>query len=498
MKYTLVVDSGTTGTRSIIYNQLGSIIGSDYLEHNQYFPHPGYVEHDSLEIFQNTLKTMKNAIKKSKLDFNDISAIGITNQRETVVIWGHNGIPFAPAIVWQDSRTINICENLELLINNQEINKITGLLINTYFSGVKLKWLQENLINLKGKEIYWGTIDSWLIWKLTNNTNHVIDCTNASRTLLMDIKSLDWSQDLINTIGILPNFHFPEIKPSISLEQPFGYVDKKLLGSNKDIPINVVLGDQQAALFGQACFKPGDLKNTYGTGCFTLINTGELKYSSNKLLSTIAYQISGKNPIYALEGATPIAGAAIQWLRDGLGIIKKVEESELLANSIDNSGGVVVVPAFTGLYSPYWDPTARGTILGIERGTTKEQIIRATLEGIAWSTEELFLSIKNDIGIDIAINNIKVDGGASKNSLLLQIQADYSQVQIDRPSNIESTSLGVHFGLQLSLDQFRSEKELNHLWKKERSFYPKISVEERNRLFNKWKIAVSRSRDWIS
>ncbi|OLS19886.1 MAG: Glycerol kinase [Candidatus Heimdallarchaeota archaeon LC_3] len=498
MKYTLVVDTGTTGTRSSVYNEIGNITGSNYLEHNQFFPNPGFVEHNPLEIFQNTVKTMKKALEQSKINFNDISAVGITNQRETVVIWDKNGNPLAPAIVWQDTRTINICKSLELLIDNKEINKITGLLINTYFSGVKLKWFNENLINLKGKKIYWGTIDSWLIWKLTKNSNHVIDCTNASRTLLMDIKTLEWSQELINILGIPKNFNFPEIKPSICLEQPFGYVNKKILGFNKDVPINIVLGDQQAALFGQACYEPGELKNTYGTGCFTLINTGELKYSSNKLLSTVAYQISGKNPIYALEGATPIAGAAIQWLKDGLGIIKTLEESELLANQVDNSGGVIVVPAFTGLFSPYWDPSARGTIFGIERSTKKEHIIRATLEGIAWSTEELILSIKNDIGLNIAIENIKVDGGACKNSLLLQMQADYSQVRIDRPSNIESTSLGAHLALKVSLDEVRSEKELKHLWKSEKSFYPKINIEERNKQFNKWKIAISRCRNWIS
>ncbi|MHA1984946.1 MAG: glycerol kinase GlpK [Candidatus Hodarchaeales archaeon] len=495
---TLVVDSGTTGTRSIVFDDRGEILGSSYLEHQQFFPKPGFVEHDPLEIYNNTVKTMKIALTSAKLNFEDVSALGITNQRETVVVWDKNGTPYAPAIVWQDTRTAEICRKLNTHVDENFISKTTGLLINTYFSGVKLKWLNENLTNLNNEEVYWGTIDSWLIWKLTNNKKHVIDCTNASRTLLMDIKTLEWSSDLVEIFEIPSNFIFPNITSSITPDTPFGYVNKRIFNSSEEIPISVVLGDQQAALFGQTCLNPGDIKNTFGTGCFTLLNTGKLQYSTNRLLSTVAYQFSDKEPVYALEGATPIAGAAVQWLRDNLGLINNAEDSEREAKRVNDTGGVVFVPAFVGLYSPYWDTSARGLLIGLERGTKKEHIIRAALEGIAWSTEELILSMKKDVKDEIKINKLRVDGGACKNNLLMQMQADYSQLQIDRPLNIESTSNGIHLALGISLGLYDNKGDLGYLWKKDTSFFPEINMKDRDSKFEKWKLAVSKSRGWLN
>ena len=495
MVFTLAIDAGTTGVRTIIYTDEAEIVASAYLEHQQFYPYEGWVEHDPIEIYNNVLKTMKTAVKNAKISFKDIKSVGITNQRETTVTWNNHGIPIAPAIVWQDVRTAALCKSLEN--NNTMVNRITGLLINTYFSGVKLRWLFDNEPKISNEtKVYWGTIDSWLIWKLSNGKNHVIDCTNASRTLLMDIKKLDWSEEMKNVLKLPDSLIYPEIFPSIASDEPFAWIDKKIFNEDVDIPINVVFGDQQAALFGQNCLEVGEIKNTYGTGCFTLLNTGtEIKYSKNKLLTTLAYQINHERPIYALEGATAVAGAAIQWLRDGLGIISQADQSEEMAKSVPVTIGVIFVPAFVGLYAPYWDTSARGTILGITRGTTKAHLVRATIEGIAWSTEDLLKALTKDLGIQP--KKIKVDGGAAKNDLLMQLQANFSQIDIYRPQDIESTARGVHFGLGVALDLYTLKKDFARLWKLDQKFVPVISNDERERYYQHWKLAIEKSRGWI-
>ena len=494
MVFTLAIDAGTTGVRTIIYKDEAEIISSSYLEHHQFYPHEGWVEQDPIEIYENVLKTMKKALENAKINFKDIKSVGITNQRETTVIWNNQGLPIAPAIVWQDVRTAALCKSLES--NNTMVNKITGLLVNTYFSGVKLRWLFDNEPKLSQlTEVYWGTIDSWLIWKLSNGKNHVIDCTNASRTLLMNIKNLEWSEEMKSVLKLPDTLKYPDIFPSISSNEPFAWIDKKILNENVDIPINVVFGDQQAALFGQNCIEIGEIKNTYGTGCFTLLNIGtEVKYSKNRLLTTLAYQINNQKPVYALEGATAVAGAAIQWLRDGLEIISDANQSEALAKSVSDTNGVIFVPAFVGLYAPYWDTSARGTILGITRGTTKAHIIRAAIEGIAWSTEDLLMALAKDLGMPP--KKIKVDGGAAKNDFLLQLQANFSQIEIYRPQDIESTARGVHFGLGIALDMYNAQKDFSRLWKLDQKFSPLIDKDERDKYYQKWKLAIEKSKGW--
>ena len=492
MSYQLVIDSGTTGTRSIIYDRAnGNQVAFSYKEHEQIFPKSGWVEHNPVEIFENTLFTMKEALVKANLSMEDIFSVGITNQRETVVVWNKSGKPLYNAIVWQDTRTDTICAQLLKEYDNSEVNRLTGLLINTYFSGVKLKWIKDHIRNLSN-EVFWGTIDSWLIYNLTGK--HVIDTTNASRTLLMNIKTLEWSQDMKEILGIPDFFVFPKIIPSISFDESYGYIKHSLFNTIKEVPIKAVLGDQQAALFGNNCLKKGEIKNTYGTGCFALLNTDKLIYSKHRLLSTVAYQIEGQIAVYALEGATPVAGAAIQWLRDKLGIIHKSSESERLASRVETTGGVVFVPAFVGLYAPYWDMTARGSIFGLTRGTSREQLVRAVLEGIAWTTEDLFLALRKDAG---EFNSIKVDGGMVENNLLMQIQADFSQIKIMRPKDKESTSKGIFFALEVSEGNLSVEKGFERYWYLDRVITPNISMNERDLLRKQWNKAVEKSRGWI-
>lgn len=482
-KYILSIDAGTTSSRAVVVNNLGEIIGISQYEFQQFFPKNGWVEHDPMEIWNTQLRAIKDVLKKTNINANMIQSIGITNQRETTVIWNKNtGLPVYNAIVWQDRRTADYCDDLKYKNLEQKFTDKTGLLLDPYFSGTKIKWILENEPKLfqlaKDKQLAFGTIDSWLIWNLTCGEVHVTDVTNASRTLLFNIHSLEWDQELLNILNI-PYSILPKV---VSNSEFVAHINDGILG--QEIPITAIAGDQQSALFGQMCFNKGDVKNTYGTGCFSMMNTGSyIVKSSNKMLTTVAYQINGTTN-YAIEGSVFIAGSLIQWLRDGLGIISEAFEIELLAESETTNGGLTLIPALTGLGAPYWNPDAKGAVFGITRNTSKGHIARAALESIAIRTYEIILCMEKDA--NIKFSSLKVDGGASNNNLLMQIQSDLLQKEVIRPMVTECTAIGVAFMSGLGSGYWSSMEDLKKLNNKNDTFKPKESKQELLLNWNKY------------
>jgi len=486
-QYILSFDQGTTSSRAIIFNKTGSIIASAQKEFTQIFPQPGWVEHDANEIWSTQIGVAAEAVSKAGLGVKEIAAIGITNQRETTVVWDKTtGQPIHNAIVWQDRRTADYCDSLKAEGHADSIQQKTGLIIDAYFSATKLKWILDNVEGARDKaekgDLLFGTIDSWLVWKLTNGLVHVTDVSNASRTMLFNIHTLNWDTDLLQLFNI-PVAVLPEVKSSSEI---YGHTQHMLAAHS--IPIAGIAGDQQAALFGQQCTHPGMVKNTYGTGCFMLMNTGTLPVTSkNNLLTTIAWQINGVTE-YALEGSVFIAGAVVQWLRDGLKIIRTAAEVETLASSVLTTDGVYIVPAFAGLGAPYWNQHARGTIVGITRGTTNCHIARAALESIAYQTMDLLKAMEADSGI--SIKELRVDGGATANNLLMQFQSDLLQTKVIRPITIETTALGAAYLAGLAVGYWWDTNEIQELWQQESTFIPLMSIDKKNELAAGWSKAV--------
>jgi len=496
VKFILALDQGTTSSRSIIFDHDGRIYAMAQQEFKQYYPEPGWVEHDPEEIWATQLATAKTALEKAKLNASDIAAIGITNQRETTVLWDRQtGKPVHNAIVWQDRRTAPICDEIRKNFGAPEISQRTGLVPDPYFSGTKIKWLLDNVSGLRRRaqngEIAFGTIDSWLLWKLTGGKAHATDCSNASRTLLYNIHQLDWDRDILSYLDI-PAAILPKVQASSGA---FGTASSEWFGA--EIPISGIAGDQQAALFGQACFKPGMLKNTYGTGCFMLMQTGEkVFHSKNGLLTTIAWQVGNEKVQYALEGSVFIAGAVVQWLRDELKIISSSAEVEALAAQANDNGGVYFVPAFAGLGSPYWDAGARGTMVGLTRGANRHHIARAALESIAYQSRDLAEAMKDDANISLA--ELRVDGGAVVNNLLMQFQSDILNTPVIRPAVTETTALGAAYLAGLAVGYWSSLEDVAHHWQMEKRFDSQMDSGTRDRLYNNWKKAVERSRGWAN
>jgi len=489
-KYVMALDQGTTSSRCIIFNEKGTIASVAQKEFTQIYPKGGWVEHDPIEIWSTQLGVATEAMAKLGITATDISAIGITNQRETTVVWNkHTGQPVYNAIVWQCRRTAEICDELREKGLDKMFTEKTGLILDAYFSGTKIKWILDNVEGAREEaekgNLLFGTIDTWLIWNLTKGKVHVTDYTNASRTLIFNIHELKWDEEILSILNI-PKSMLPEVKPSSYV---YGYTDHSLLGAKT--PIAGVAGDQQAALFGQCCHQPGTAKNTYGTGCFMLMNTGEKAVSSKKgLLTTIAWGVDDKVE-YALEGSIFIAGAAIQWLRDELRMIKKAEDSEEYATAVEDTNGVYMVPAFVGLGAPYWDQYARGTIVGLTRGAKKEHIIRATLESLAYQTYDVLKAMEEDSGI--TLKALKVDGGACANNFLMQFQADILGVQVDRPEVIETTALGAAYLAGLAVGYWENKEEICENWAISKKFEPNMEDEKREKLLEGWHEAVNRS-----
>lgn len=492
MKYILALDQGTTSCRAILFNKKGSIYAVEQQEFTQIFPKPGWVEHNALEIWQTQLKVAQEVLTNNDVAPNEIAAIGITNQRETTVIWDKKtGKPIHNAIVWQDRRTASFCDELKEEGWEPYIKKNTGLVIDAYFSGTKVKWLLDNVPGARAKakkgQLLFGTMDSWLVWNLTGGKVHVTDYSNASRTLLYNIKELKWDKELLKRFDI-PTAILPKVKPS---SQVYGKTISNLFG--KSISVAGMAGDQQAALFGQACHQPGMAKNTYGTGCFMLMNTGtEPVESKAGLLTTIAWGIDGK-VYYALEGSVFIAGAAIQWLRDGLKLLDSAPDSEFFAQKVDDNGGVYVVPAFAGLGAPYWDMYARGAIFGLTRGTDKSHLIRATLESLAYQTRDVLDAMEKDAGVPLA--SLRVDGGACANNLLMQFQSDILKTKVERPKVIETTALGAAYLAGLAVG-FWTPRNIKKGWQLDRAFSPKMKAAKRKQLYKGWQKAVQRTIGW--
>jgi glycerol kinase len=492
MNVILALDQGTTSSRAMLFDHNAHILAVAQQEFTQYFPQHGWVEHDADEIWASQLGVVQQAL--AKLPSATIAAIGITNQRETTVLWDRaTHRPVAAAIVWQDRRAARFCDELKAAGHEQIIREKTGLVIDAYFSGTKLKWLLDNVAGARERaargELAFGTIDSWLIFKLTEGKVHATDVSNASRTLLFNIHALDWDDELLALMDI-PRNVLPQI---VSSSAVLGHTTCE--GLPKGIPIAGVAGDQQAALFGQVCHQPGMAKNTYGTGCFMLMNTGETPVMSrNRLLTTVAWRI-GDTTHYALEGSVFMAGAAVQWLRDGLGILEKSADVEALANSVVDSGGVYLVPAFVGLGAPYWDANARAAILGLTRGSTKAHIARATIEAIAFQSAELGHAMRNDAAMDLT--ELRVDGGAAVNNLLMQFQADLLGIPVVRPTVTETTALGAAFLAGLAVGYWRDQDEIASLWSREHAFAPMISRALADEKMRGWRRAIERSRAWV-
>lgn len=497
-RFVATVDQGTTGTRFIIFNREGLPKASAYEEHEQVFPHPGWVEHKPLEIWEKTKKVISIALEKAKIHPRQIRGIGVTNQRETTVLWDRKtGQPLYNAIVWQCRRTAQRCEEIKKDENlKKTIQEKTGLVVDAYFSATKLEWLLDHIPNAREKatkgQLCSGTIDSWIIFKLTGGKVHVSDYSNCSRTLLFNLKKLSWDDELLEIFRI-PETILPEPKPSSEF---YGEITETLLQNGAKIPVCGDLGDQQAALFGQTCFSPGQAKNTYGTGSFMLMNLGpKLVHSKNQLLTTIAWNINGQTS-YALEGSIFITGAAIQWLRDGLGIIKSAAESEDLAGEVEDTGGVYFVPAFVGLGAPYWDQFARGTIIGITRGTSRAHLARATLEAMCFQTCDVTEAMVADSGI--RFSSLRIDGGAVKNNLLCQIQADLMGAEVIRPKVEETTALGAAYAAGLACEYWDDLDDLRKNWQIDRIFEPKTSAKDREMRYDLWRKAVQRSQKWLA
>ena len=492
-KYVIALDQGTTSSRAVIFNRQGEIVAVSQKEFTQIFPKSGWVEHDPMDIWGCQSGVMREAVEKASIDPKEIAAIGIKNQRETTIVWDKNtGKPIYNAIVWQCRRTSKICDKLKEKNLESVIRDKTGLIVDAYFSATKVKWILDNVDGAREKaergELLFGTVDTWLIWKLTNKKVHVTDYSNASRTMMFNINELKWDEDILKELNI-PLSMLPKVKPSSCI---YGYTDMHILG--EEVPIAGCAGDQQSALFGQTCFEEGSAKNTYGTGCFLLMNTGEkLVKSKNGLLTTIAWGI-GDRVTYALEGSIFMGGASIQWLRDELRMIKNASDSEDYANKVDDTNGVYVVPAFTGLGAPYWDMYARGTILGLSRGAKKEHIIRATLESIAYQTQDVLFAMDEDA--NILLKYLRVDGGASKNNFLMQFQSDILNVNIDRPKIVETTALGAAYLAGLAVGFYDDFNSIKNNYKIDKHFAPIMEEEKRKKLYKGWKKSVSRALDW--
>ncbi len=497
-KYIIALDQGTTSSRAVIFNKNTDIISSAQREYTQIYPQPGWVEHNPMEIWATQRSVLTEVIAASGISLKDVAAIGITNQRETTIVWDKNtGKPVYNAIVWQCRRTADICEKLKEKGLEEYVKENTGLIIDAYFSGTKLKWILDNVQGAREKaekgELLFGTVDTWLVWKLTAGKVHITDYTNASRTMLFNIKELKWDKKILKELNI-PESMLPEVKNSSEI---YGYTKMGLtMGeeSGTNIPIAGIAGDQQAALFGQTCFNKGDIKNTYGTGCFMLMNTGENCIKSNNgLLTTIAVGINGKVE-YALEGSVFIAGAVIQWLRDEMKFFSDAADTEYFATKIDDNGGVYLVPAFVGLGSPYWDMYARGTIVGLTRGSNRNHIIRAALESIAYQSKDLIDAMKEDSGLDLT--SLKVDGGAVANNFLMQFQSDILNIEVLRPEIIETTALGAAYLAGLATGFWKDKEEIIKKQKLNRKFLPNLSEELRSKYFKGWKKAVEKAENW--
>ena len=493
-QFILALDQGTTSSRAILFDHSGKNRATTQKDFRQIFPQPGWVEHDPEDIWNSQIESALNITKQTDAEFKDIAAIGITNQRETTLVWDREtGKPVYNAIVWQDRRTSKYCDSLKQKGYLDTIKKKTGLIIDAYFSATKLKWILDNVEGAKEKakagKLCFGTVDTWLIWRLTKGKSYVTDVSNASRTMLFNLKTLQWDNELLELFDI-PLSILPEVKES---SEVYGATDKSIFGV--EIPISGIAGDQQAALFGQLCTEKGMVKNTYGTGCFLLMNTGNRPvYSNNNLLTTIAWKINGKIS-YALEGSVFVGGAVVQWIRDGLNLIDDAKEIEDMANAVEDNGGVYFVPALTGLGAPYWDSYARGTIVGITRGTTKSHIARAAIEGIAYQVYDIVKSMEADA--NAKGTELRVDGGATANNLLLQFQADIFKFPVVRPNFLETTALGAAYLAGLAVGFWNTVEDLKNQWSIDRVFKPNLEEDKVNALIGQWHRAVSRSKNWI-
>lgn len=490
-QYVAAIDQGTTSTRCILFDHAGQIVASDQREHTQIYPQPGWVEHDPLEIWARTREVVEAALGKAQVPAGDVAALGITNQRETTIVWDKiSGAPICNAIVWQDTRTDAICNELAQFGGQDRFRATTGLPLATYFSGPKLKWMLDNIPGARQRaevgELLFGTVDTWLIWNLTGR--HVTDVTNASRTLLMDLATLDWDADILRLLDI-PRAILPEIRSSSEIYAP-------ARGLLEGVPVAGNLGDQHAALFGQACFTPGEAKNTYGTGCFMLMNTGETPVASTSgLLTTLGYKIGDRKAVYALEGSIAVTGALVQWLRDNLGLIEKSEDVEALAQTVADNGGIYFVPAFSGLFAPYWRSDARGAIVGMTRYVNKGHLARAALEATAYQTREVLEAMQKDSGV--ALKALKVDGGMVYNELLMQFQADLIDVPVIRPKVTETTALGAAYAAGLAVGFWQNFDELRANWGQDHAWQPHMDAAQRESLYTGWKKAVTRTFDWV-
>ena len=496
------IDQGTTSTRFMVFDHEGREAARCQLEHSQVLPRPGWVEHDPLEILERTQAVVAGALREAGLGLVDLAAVGLTNQRETTVVWdGRTGTPFTNAIVWQDTRSEGIVRALQESGRAGFVREKTGLPPSTYFSAGKLRWALDNVERLReavraGTALF-GTLDSWLVWNLTGGPDcgmHLTDVTNASRTMLMDLRALKWDAELLSVFGV-PGEILPEIRPSTAQLRGdgFGYATFGLPG--EPVPLAAVLGDQHAAMVGQVCFVPGEVKNTYGTGNFLLLNTGpEVVRSASGLLSTVCYQFGGEPPAYALEGSVAVTGSALQWMRDQLGLIRSAGETEELAGQVSDSGGVYFVPAFSGLFAPYWRTDARGTIVGLTRATTKAHLARAALEAICFQTRDVVLAMEKDLGKPLGL--LKVDGGVTANNLCMQLQADILGAPVSRPAVAETTALGAAFAAGCAAGFWSGTEELRRLWREERHFEPRWSADQRESAYEGWKKAVDRSFGW--
>lgn len=494
--YCAAIDQGTTSTRFMIFDHHGGVIASAQKEHHQFYPQPGWVEHDPLEIWHRTQEVIVEGLTKAGLTAKDLAAVGITNQRETTILWdARTGQPLAPAIVWQDTRTDAICKRLAIRGGQDRFREKTGLPLATYFSGPKIAWLLENIPGLREKagagNVLFGTIDTWLIWNLTGGPDgglHITDVTNASRTMLMDLKKLAWDEEILFELNI-PRLMLPRICTSSEL---YG----RCKGDLAEVPLAGVLGDQQAALVGQTCFEVGAAKNTYGTGCFMLLNTGDTPVpSKNGLLTTLGYQLGEAEPVYCLEGSVAITGALVQWLRDNLNLIERSADIEKLAKTVDDSGGLYFVPAFSGLFAPYWRSDARGALLGLTRYISKGHLARAVLEATAYQTREILDAMAEDSGVKLA--SLKVDGGMVFNDLLMQFQADILGVPVVRPRVAETTALGAAYAAGLAVGFWKSLQELKANWGIDKTWEPAMDSSRRQQLYRGWKKAVTRTFDWV-
>ena len=501
--YVAALDQGTTGTRCILFDHRGRPVASAYEEHAQLYPQPGWVEHDPLEIWEKTQRVIRRALQQGHVQAGEIAAVGVTNQRETTVIWDRRtGKPYHNAIVWQDTRTKSICDELarESDLGQDRFRAQVGLPLATYFAGPKLKWLLENVpaareASARGDALC-GTIDTWVIWQLTGGPEggaHITDVTNASRTMLMDLRALDWDDDILQLLG-LPRALLPEIRPS-SAPEAYGFT-RETGPFGEALPVCGDLGDQQAALVGQTCFAPGEAKNTYGTGCFMLLNTGtEIIPSRSGLLTTLAYKFGDEPAVYALEGSIAITGALVQWLRDNLGFFEHASQIEALAREVEDTGGMVIVPAFSGLFAPYWRSDARGVMVGLTRYVTKQHICRAALESTAYQTRDVLEAMEKDSGV--ALTALKVDGGMVVNELLMQFQADILGVPVVRPTVTETTALGAAYAAGLAVGFWQDCDELRRNWSIDRTFEPAMPAEVRARLYKNWQKAVERTLGWV-